>query len=65
MVKIDTLFQTKRAKKTLPFGAAHTYITYIRGYPPGLYFTLTENSEVLAVVDGENSAVVHPITKYH
>ena len=26
MVEIDTLFQTKTAKKTIPFGAAHTYI---------------------------------------
>ena len=33
MVQIDTLFQTKRAKKTIPFGAAHTYITYIKDYP--------------------------------
>ena len=35
MVEIDTLFQTKRAKKTIPFGAAHTYIAYIRDYPRG------------------------------
>ena len=34
MVKTDTLFQTKRAKKTIPFGAAHTYIAYIRESPP-------------------------------
>ena len=33
MVEIDTLFQTKTAKKNIPFGAAHTYIAYIRGYP--------------------------------
>ena len=33
MVETDTLFQTKRAKKTIPFGAAHTYIAYIRDYP--------------------------------
>ena len=26
MAKIDILFMTKTAKKTLPFGAAHTYI---------------------------------------
>ena len=30
MVEIDTLFQTKTAKKTIPFGAAHTYIAYVR-----------------------------------
>ena len=60
------LFQTKRAKKILPFGAAHTYIASIRGYPPrpGLYFTFTENPQVLAFVDGENSTVVHP-NNYH
>ena len=34
MVKTDTLFQTKTAKKTIPFGAAHTYIAYIREFPP-------------------------------
>ena len=34
MVDIDTLFQTKTAKKTIPFGAAHTYIAYIRESPP-------------------------------
>ena len=26
--------QTKTAKKTIPFGSAHTYIAYIRDYPP-------------------------------
>ena len=26
-----TLFQTKMAKKTIPFSAAHTYIVYIMG----------------------------------
>ena len=34
MVEIDTLFQTKTAKKNIPFGAAHAYIAYIRDYPP-------------------------------
>ena len=34
MVEIDTLFQTKTAKKTIPFGAAHTYIAYLKEYPP-------------------------------
>ena len=34
MVKINTLFQTKTAKKNIPFGAVHTYIAYIRDYPP-------------------------------
>ena len=35
MAKSDTLFMTKTAKKTIPFGAAHTYIAHIREYPPG------------------------------
>ena len=35
MVEIDTLFQTKTAIKNIPFGAAHTYIAYIRDYPLG------------------------------
>ena len=35
MVKIYTRFQTKTAQKTIPFGAAHTYIAYIGEYPPG------------------------------
>ena len=33
MVEIDTLFQTKTAKKNIPFGTAHTYVAYIRDYP--------------------------------
>ena len=33
MVEIDTLSQTKTAKKNIPFGAAHTIIAYIRDYP--------------------------------
>ena len=38
--KLIPSFRPKGLKKTPPFGAAHTYITYIRGYPPGsiLYF---------------------------
>ena len=36
MVEIDTLFQTETAKKTIPFGAAHTYIAYMRDYPHGV-----------------------------
>ena len=33
MVIIYTLFQT--GSKTIPFGATHTYIAYIREYPQG------------------------------
>ena len=36
MVEIATLFQTKTAKKTIPFCAAHTYVAYVRDYPPPL-----------------------------
>ena len=39
MVEIDTLFQTKTAKKN-PFSAAHTYTAYIRDYSPGAKNTL-------------------------
>ena len=33
MVEIDTLFQTKTAKK--PYPLAHTYIAHISDYPHG------------------------------
>ena len=33
MGKGYTRFQTKTAQKTLPDGAAHTYMAYIREYP--------------------------------
>ena len=29
-----TRFQTKTAQKPLPDGAAHTYMAYVREYPP-------------------------------
>ena len=33
---VSKCFQTKKAPKPLPFGAAHTYMAYIREYPiPG------------------------------
>ena len=35
MVKIYIRFQTKTAQKTIPFGAAHTYVANIGEYPPG------------------------------
>ena len=28
-------FSDQKGPKTLPFGAAHTYMAYIREYPPG------------------------------
>ena len=36
MVEIDTLKKAKKKppKKKIPFAAAHTYIAYIRDYPP-------------------------------
>ena len=38
MDKVCTCFQTKTAQKTPPFGAAHTYMAYLREYPspPGV-----------------------------
>ena len=30
MGKVYTHFQTKTVQKTIPFGAAHTYMAYIR-----------------------------------
>ena len=32
-VQNHTLFKTKTAEKSLPFGAVHTYIAHIRKYP--------------------------------
>ena len=34
MGKVCTRFQSKIGAKTLPDGAAHTYMAYIREYPP-------------------------------
>ena len=34
MVETNILFQTKTTEKNIPFGAAHTYIAYIRDFPP-------------------------------
>ena len=34
MGKIYTCFQIKTAQKPYPLGVAHTYMAYIRGYPP-------------------------------
>ena len=34
MVETDTVFQTKIAKKNIPFRTAHTYVAYIRDYLP-------------------------------
>ena len=34
MGKVYPRFQTKTAQKTLPDGAAQTYMAYIREYPP-------------------------------
>ena len=39
MGKVYTRFQTKTGAKTLPDGAAHTYIAYIREYTPGISST--------------------------
>ena len=34
--KVHTSFQTEMAEKPYPFGAAHTYMAYMREYPPPL-----------------------------
>ena len=34
MGKVYSRFQTKTAQKTLPEGVAHTYIAYVREFPP-------------------------------
>ena len=39
MVKICTLFQTKRAQ-TIPFGTAHPYVAHLREYHPTWSITL-------------------------
>ena len=36
MGKVYICFQTKKAPKTIPFRAAHTYMAYIGEYPPSL-----------------------------
>ena len=33
MVETDTLFQTKKGEKNIPFGPPHIHIAYIRDYP--------------------------------
>ena len=33
MGKVYTRFKTKNGARTLPYGAAHTYMAYIREYP--------------------------------
>ena len=40
-IENDTRFQTKTANKCISFGAAHTYMAYIREFPPGT-FTVEE-----------------------
>ena len=46
MAKVYTRFQTKMAQKPYPIGGggAHTYIAYIREYPPGLNPTKFDSS---------------------
>ena len=56
MVEIDTLFQTKTAKKNIPFGqepfgAARTYIAYIRDYPRGEKRVADYESRCLSKLD--------------
>ena len=56
MVEIDTPFQTKTAKKNIPFGAAHTYIAYIRVKFIYFYHTFLDNS--VLVLDNNNIIII-------
>ena len=50
MVEIDTIFQTKTAKKNR-FSAAHTNTAYVRDYPSGAKNTLQIMSCLLYTSD--------------
>ena len=67
MFKIYTRFQTK----TIPFGAAHTYIPHIGDYPPGLEkrgaktstSTIGSTAAVVKVAIADGIAEVHFLHK--
>ena len=65
MVEIDTLyFRLKRQKKkNIPFGAAHTYIAYVRDYPPPPSFGAKNALQVIslaAFASETNKLQMHP-----
>ena len=51
MGKAHSGFQTKTAQKTLPDGAAHTYIAYIRKCPPPGHNVLPSD-DIIALISG-------------
>ena len=58
--QVYTCFQTRTAQKTLPFGAAHTHMAYIRKYPPaypGQILSL-EILKALVTLEQVNTSVV-------
>ena len=60
MVEIDTLFQTKTAKKNILFGAAHTY-SLNKGLPKSLLF---ENVFSVAWITMSNKIFTVTAQKY-
>ena len=59
--QVYTCFQTRTAQKTLPFGAAHTHMAYIRKYPPTPYpgqILSLEILKALVTLEQVNTSVV-------
>ena len=55
-----TRFQTKTAQKTLPDGAAHTYIAYIKEYPPArgkFLVRLKDNTACNGLIPGKSQSI--------
>ena len=48
--KVYTRFQTKTAQKTLPDGATHTYIAYIREYPTQVTTSIFHFHQVISAL---------------
>jgi len=49
MGKVYTRFSDQNGAKTLPDGAAHTHIAYIREYPPRAFIVIERSSGLLAL----------------
>ena len=52
MGKVYTRFQTRNGAKTVPDGAAHTHMAYIREYPPRaelLHFSVNRKLQKIAI----------------
>ena len=52
-------FSDQNGSKTIPFGAAHTYIPYIGEYPPG-GISITSNTMVLFLLSEAILTCVRP-----